>query len=104
MKSAYELRISDWSADVCSSDLRPQESHTSATASPAAHGPTNPNRHRSPDTPTVTAVLMQNCNRCTETSHPRFWRLRRRSNTRSEERRVWKECVSLCRYRGSPDY
>src|SRR3546814_6670246 len=24
-KTAYELRISDWSSDVCSSDLRPQQ-------------------------------------------------------------------------------
>src|SRR3546814_8279174 len=24
-KTAYEMRISDWSSDVCSSDLRPQE-------------------------------------------------------------------------------
>src|SRR3546814_19980678 len=25
-KTAYEMRISDWSSDVCSSDLRPEES------------------------------------------------------------------------------
>src|SRR3546814_1022105 len=24
-KTAYEMRISDWSSDVCSSDLRPQQ-------------------------------------------------------------------------------
>src|SRR3546814_6838497 len=24
-KTAYEMRISDWSSDVCSSDLRPQD-------------------------------------------------------------------------------
>src|SRR3546814_7514660 len=33
-KTAYELRISDWSSDVCSSDLRPQA--PAATARPAA--------------------------------------------------------------------
>src|SRR3546814_1523111 len=26
-KTAYEMRISDWSSDVCSSDLTPQRSH-----------------------------------------------------------------------------
>src|SRR3546814_19679752 len=26
-KTAYEMRISDWSSDVCSSDLRPVERH-----------------------------------------------------------------------------
>src|SRR3546814_7363402 len=29
-KTAYEMRISDWSSDVCSSDLRDQEQHDSA--------------------------------------------------------------------------
>src|SRR3546814_6862020 len=33
-KTAYEMRISDWSSDVCSSDLRvrPLEHHTDALA------------------------------------------------------------------------
>ena len=44
-------------------------SSTSATANPADHAPRPPNRHRSPDTPTVTNVLMQNCHPCPETSH-----------------------------------
>src|SRR3546814_2047174 len=29
MKTAYDLRISDWSSDVCSSDLRPGRASTS---------------------------------------------------------------------------
>src|SRR3546814_9989249 len=76
-KTAYEMRISDWSSDVCSSDLaeRPQRQgrvHDSMT-----------------DFRTV------------ELSDPgidptglRFMR--------SEERRVGKECVSTCRSRWSP--
>src|SRR3546814_6046205 len=28
-KTAYEMRISDWSSDVCSSDLLPRDSHRS---------------------------------------------------------------------------
>src|SRR3546814_5271033 len=34
-KTAYELRISDWSSDVCSSDLRPPASR-STTPMPSA--------------------------------------------------------------------
>ena len=29
-KTAYEMRISDWSSDVCSSDLNPSDSFTSS--------------------------------------------------------------------------
>src|SRR3546814_9907436 len=71
-KTAYEMRISDWSSDVCSSDLQ----------HPAQHA-------RSIDA---------------------RWRLLRRlasargdrTQARSEERRVGKECVSTCRSRWSP--
>src|SRR3546814_4543779 len=31
-KTAYEMRISDWSSDVCSSDLRPATSSISASS------------------------------------------------------------------------
>src|SRR3546814_1340097 len=66
-KTAYEMRISDWSSDVCSSDL------------------VSTRRGR--------------------TSMPRRRRLKkkgRRTRSRSEERRVGKECVSTCRSRWSP--
>src|SRR3546814_2019945 len=67
-KTAYEMRISDWSSDVCSSDLnrswrqakgRPDRFHRIQPADPGLR-------------------------------------------TRSEERRVGKECVSTCRSRWSP--
>src|SRR3546814_2942049 len=35
-KTAYEMRISDWSSDVCSSDLRPRESLQVAKAQDSA--------------------------------------------------------------------
>src|SRR3546814_112529 len=35
-KTAYEMRISDWSSDVCSSDLLPAESSNRAAAEQAA--------------------------------------------------------------------
>src|SRR3546814_5455791 len=72
-KTAYEMRISDWSSDVCSSDLpRPH------CRGPAATAPSfSPSGHFSA--------------RWTPPCEPR-----------SEERRVGKECVSTCRSRWSP--
>src|SRR3546814_8981654 len=64
-KTAYEMRISDWSSDVCSSDL-PVPKSTRATRS--------------------TAITWRNS----------------AADSRSEERRVGKECVSTCRSRWSP--
>src|SRR3546814_4460330 len=77
-KTAYEMRISDWSSDVCSSDLlivstgcvgyvsnRTFERLAACTA----HG----------EAPWVASFVL-----------------------RSEERRVGKECVSTCRSRWSP--
>src|SRR3546814_10879456 len=70
-KTAYEMRISDWSSDVCSSDLSCKaRAGSSATRSWLRAGTR------------------------TEASS--------RARTRSEERRVGKECVSTCRSRWSP--
>src|SRR3546814_5910759 len=71
-KTAYEMRISDWSSDVCSSDLvcAAALSRRSACSDAAARGLIFHHRFR----------------------HP----------ARSEERRVGKECVSTCRSRWSP--
>src|SRR3546814_5852102 len=71
-KTAYEMRISDWSSDVCSSDL------TTATKNASFSGAKNGDA-------TSTAI-----------SCPPGGSLR------SEERRVGKECVSTCRSRWSP--
>src|SRR3546814_7692850 len=74
-KTAYELRISDWSSDVCSSDL------------------------------TMIDALAALCKgyfgfdcRDASISDGLGCRVRRRT----EERRVGKECVSTCRSRWSP--
>src|SRR3546814_5873426 len=87
-KTAYELRISDWSSDVCSSDLHQrlvaglgQEKRCTA----AANQPLQPPQQ------------MDGC--CTTWSGATNQPVRR--NTRSEERRVGKECVSTCRSRWS---
>src|SRR3546814_7328329 len=82
-KTAYEMRISDWSSDVCSSDLWQRELPVSPMGSSErrdgfhAHfrhdGASRQPPSRMPGRP-----------------------------ARSEERRVGKECVSTCRSRWSP--
>src|SRR3546814_1292249 len=85
-KTAYDMRISDWSSDVCSSDL------------------IFLNTLRKTKTPVtmflVNGVKLQGM----ITWFDNFSVLLRRdghSQLRSEERRVGKECVSTCRYRWS---
>src|SRR3546814_1080517 len=81
-KTAYEMRISDWSSDVCSSDLMQAAGIGHAGANidhrvavgKAGGGQQDLGNRRSPD-------LVPH---------------------RSEERRVGKECVSTCRSRWSP--
>src|SRR3546814_2826769 len=74
-KTAYEMRISDWSSDVCSSDL-PQAS------SPHAARPPSPRRAESDSR---AARPQRRHTRSKEADSAR--------NRRSEERRVGKECV-----------
>src|SRR3546814_1026559 len=83
-KTAYEMRISDWSSDVCSSDLLSQR---------ALHLPT-------PDSVPAPYEL-QPCP-CPLRVHIIDSLLEIGWCTRSEERRVGKECVSTCRSRWSP--
>src|SRR3546814_7125624 len=83
-KTAYEMRISDWSSDVCSSDLFERWLRTSAGAflKPLAGSRCLAN------------ILIR--------TPSRIRRHCRISQRRSEERRVGKECVSTCRSRWSP--
>src|SRR3546814_5212676 len=74
-KTAYEMRISDWSSDVCSSDLREQQR---AGGGRPFVDDNYLFRHDYP------LPLMLSLSK------------------RSEERRVGKECVSTCRSRWSP--
>src|SRR3546814_5308506 len=90
-KTAYVMRISDWSSDVCSSDL-PDAGAGPAwrTAAAAPAGPARPGgarlRWHHPDAAAV--------DQCARPYHG--------VQGRSEERRVGKECVSTCRSRWSP--
>src|SRR3546814_18604186 len=78
------MRISDWSSDVCSSDL------------PSATMRSN-SRSRAAGSVTVQSVKRSNLPLRSVSCLSRGDR-----KARSEERRVGKECVSTCRSRWSP--
>src|SRR3546814_7366261 len=78
-KTAYEMRISDWSSDVCSSDLIERATTCDGLRLVSPYlGPVSLGRQENGETRMLTL--------------------------RSEERRVGKECVSTCRSRWSPDH
>src|SRR3546814_1293076 len=79
-KTAYEMRISDWSSDVCSSDLRYRLVRIVAARRPA---------------------LRRQVRRPAQRRRGYRHRLHRQE-PRSEERRVGKEGVSTCRSRWAP--
>src|SRR3546814_11613397 len=81
-KTAYEMRISDWSSDVCSSDLKIVT--ISATSA-------SPPRWSRSSQGSCSPCSARCCTAATIAS-PR----------RSEERRVGQESVSTCRSRWSP--
>src|SRR3546814_10183190 len=86
-KTAYEMRISDWSSDVCSSDLVFNEEGREAAhfrVNPVTGGPTMP-------TISCRAQMLAPG----EATRPQ-------RHTSSEECRVGQECVSTCRSRWSP--
>src|SRR3546814_9372050 len=92
-KTAYERRISDWSSDVCSSDLTNglQSWCSVPLRSNPMTGPPNQAGHAWVSWPSSPMLPR------THTSHIGAGHIRR-----SEERRVGKECVSTCRSRWSP--
>src|SRR3546814_19864322 len=103
-KTAYEMRISDWSSDVCSSDLadaggagvHPQ-AHADHDLDPLRQGASHQGRGDQLELPEVSP---QPQHRRPERNRERTGGGRQRC--RSEERRVGKECVSTCRSRWSP--
>src|SRR3546814_12180273 len=95
------MRISDWSSDVCSSDLASRALHTHACcgAGTAVYIRVHENsEHR------ATMYRMYECRgRMDAQERPqRSGRVTGFKRFRSEERRVGKECVSTCRSRWSP--
>src|SRR3546814_1700446 len=89
-KTAYEMRISDWSSDVCSSDLDPggdKQIEDGADGKAADQA----DRHVALR---VLGLFGRGRNRVEAHISE--------EDRRSEERRVGKECVSKCRSRWSP--
>src|SRR3546814_5130064 len=87
-KTAYEMRISDWSSDVCSSDL-----FVTGTPFEAVNSDGEPTGQKVAYGEEYSAVHVPS---------PIRNRMRSIIVYRSEERRVGKECVSTCRSRWSP--
>src|SRR3546814_2040118 len=96
-KTAYEMRISDWSSDVCSSDLM-----TGAAITRKSSFLLDSLGKR---------IFREGITIIDDPVRPRGLRSRpfdgeglptRRSALRSEERRVGKECVRTCRSRWLP--
>src|SRR3546814_4572807 len=89
--TAYEMRISDWSSDVCSSDL-------GRGRGTGAAGDRRDRRLRCRTHPGARRALfaVRDPARATRPADDAMVR------TRSEESRVGKECVSTCRSRWSP--
>src|SRR3546814_19956773 len=96
------MRISDWSSDVCSSDLTHRQNRCK---------PVGSFREGQPLTHVWMAPIPVKTKMATMTHRMRKWltncmmsqsvqRLKA-AWERSEERRVGKECVSTCRYRWS---
>src|SRR3546814_18739838 len=115
-KTAYEMRISDWSSDVCSSDLRSGKqstrvfrarpeaastSHTERSERTLAPGPSTSTRRTSS---AIAQRLLRR--RLAHADAPRAELRRRRlrlgSVGRSEGRRVGPELVCTCRSRWWP--
>src|SRR3546814_17572670 len=113
-KTAYEMRISDWSSDVCSSDLGPYRRrpismaaarmsdlgdavYRERAAAQAERGGAarQGEAYRGAAVRPLRRRTVQHRADHADAFNPR-------TDCRSEERRVGKECVSTCRYRWSP--
>src|SRR3546814_10973099 len=122
-KTAYEMRISDWSSDVCSSDLLPLRADAPSMADPTVQlnhvmGASFRKRRILNKTEARVFFAVEKALEQTDTG----WRVMAQVNLgeilesddkhafmainskRSEERRVGKECVSTCRSRWSQDH
>src|SRR3546814_8476345 len=93
-KTAYEMRISDWSSDVCSSDLPDEIFHRLIRL--AAE------RHTQVIDPPDRALAAFDKARVHHRLATAGIRVPPTVIVRSEERRVGKESVSTCRSRWSP--
>src|SRR3546814_17765450 len=96
------MRISDWSSDVCSSDLGTAgrlEEATSSLQQALRLSPVDPEAFFTMSALGWTCLM---AGRAAEAVQWTSRALRERPSFRSEERRVGKECVSTCRSRWPP--
>src|SRR3546814_4454545 len=91
-KTAYEMRISDWSSDVCSSDLKDGDGDAEQFGAAAGLHTQPADDERDADM----VAMGEGIGQCQE------GRGGHAIDRRSEERRVGKESVSTCRSRWSP--
>src|SRR3546814_12338741 len=96
-KTAYEMRMSDWSSDVCSSDLMTPQGFRRMQEELRRLA-----RVERPKVVEVVSWAAGNGDRSENGDY--LYGKKRLREIRSEERRVGKECVSTCRYRGSPHH
>src|SRR3546814_2556833 len=101
-KTAYEMRISDWSSDVCSSDLAGLDRGVAAAMlHQGRHATEQPGRVGADGEVGIDALLrVMGDGGLGVAVGPEI--LHRGTSNRSEERRVGKECVSTWRSRWSP--
>src|SRR3546814_15123642 len=117
-KTAYEMRISDWSSDVCSSDLENQPPSPKDTTPPASQPCPDPHPGPARMRTAHKTEFARHLRRTMTDAEREIWHhLRNRAPMghkfrrqypvgpyildRSAERRVGKECVSTCRSRWS---
>src|SRR3546814_4213315 len=93
-KTAYEMRISDWSSDVCSSDLVAHFAGKAGFTADEVIATVHGDEAGWPAADEALLVALTDALVDTATVDEGLWR--------SEERRVGKECVSTCRSRWSP--
>src|SRR3546814_10907904 len=95
-RTAYEVRISDWSSDVCSSDLVFFSTSLRTTSSSIEDAKELNLLAR------MALIVLAFIPRCAVSFMPLSLRCASQPRQRSEERRVGKECVRTCRSRWSP--
>src|SRR3546814_7770534 len=95
-KTAYEMRISDWSSDVCSSDLLSTCTITARARDLLKRSSASTRAWLPWINPWILTRAMA--------LSPGFSPVAGVSTKRSDERRVGQECVRTCRYRWLQDH
>src|SRR3546814_11577252 len=101
-KTAYEMRISDWSSDVCSSDLEYYYRTHAHPNSTFLYTMSSLFDLMTWDATTNMDLINQPILMIAGSKADTKYMTDEAFSKRSEERRVGKECVRTCRYRRSP--